>query len=756
MALAPPRLDDRGYADLRAGLIRRIPVHAPEWTDHNATDPGIALIELFSFLGDNLLYRLNRAPEASKLAFLRLLNIPPRPARVAMAQVRLNLQGNASDPVTPDFAPAAPRIQLAAGPVLFQPVEEITVLPVELAGWLKQPYSGAVPPEGTAPVEQLLLDHLGNVPALSAYTPVPMPMPMGGAVPPPSSTSGTVDHALWLCLLAPNAVIKAVIKALNPADPAAALTLVRQKISGHVINIGIRTDDALCGPTNALRCPDPGAERSHWPVRYDISTGRFTGPTKRVDKILYQRLAVSADTTNSIGQSGTVRLRLPDMSAGAPTFGDWTAESFDTPDPDLLGIGGLPPRLDDPKLAARVLAWIRVRRIDTTHPPIRTRLIDANMAMAEQAVTAASELLGNGTGLTAQTLRLSKKPVVAGSEVIQIRADAGWSTWTAVDDIALAGPDDPFYVLDPIDGTVTFGDGVHGRIPLPGQAIRVLGYRYGGGIAGNSGAGGITRVRGAALTAFNPLPAEGGQDAETVAQAQARIPKVLRARDRAVCAEDFSQIALETPGVHVGRAEVLPRHKPFERADGIPGVVTLIVLPAADPVTPDTPTPDREMLRKVCAWLEPRRLVTTELYVTPPEYVPIDFSIAVEAEPGTGEETLRRWVELALRQYFAPLPPYGPNGAGWPFGRAVRDRDADAAALHVQGVRLVNEILVQGTEIDGAGVETEVSGTVNIEKWQLPFIRNVAVAIGPTAPPIAPEPPPPADGFPVPVKQEKC
>src|SRR3954452_10058536 len=102
MALAPPRLDDRGQADLRAELVRRIPVHAPEWTDHNATDPGIALIELFAFLGDNILYRLNRAPAATKLAFLQLLNILPRAAQVTVAQVRLALQQGATEPQTPD------------------------------------------------------------------------------------------------------------------------------------------------------------------------------------------------------------------------------------------------------------------------------------------------------------------------------------------------------------------------------------------------------------------------------------------------------------------------------------------------------------------------------------------------------------------------------------------------------------------------------------------------------------------------------
>ena len=80
MPLPTPILDDRSYQQLRDELVRRIPVYAPEWTDYNASDPGVTLIELFAFLGENLLYRFNQVPEATRLAFLRLLQIPLRPA----------------------------------------------------------------------------------------------------------------------------------------------------------------------------------------------------------------------------------------------------------------------------------------------------------------------------------------------------------------------------------------------------------------------------------------------------------------------------------------------------------------------------------------------------------------------------------------------------------------------------------------------------------------------------------------------------
>ncbi len=766
MAILPPRLDDRAFDDLRAELIRRIPTHAPEWTDHNASDPGIALIELFAALGDNVLYRLNRVPETARLEFLRLLAIPPKPARAAQTMVRLEARRSPA-PVPVDFSVGSPTLEFTAGDIHFQALDEITVLPLELSAWIKQPYSGPILAGGIENVSTLLFDHLGSAPALAQYRPFPLEAPKGGRLPAPVSTGASLDGRIWLCLAAPETTWADALKAAGN-DAAAARVNLRHGLSGQVINLGARTDDALCGSTDHHRCPDAGTDPERWPLRWEISTGGFTGATAQVDRVRYQRLAVVADTTDNLGRRGTIRLRLPDAKAGAEPFGDWTAASFTPADPDLLGIGELPPRIDNDKLAQRVLGWIRVSRADATHPPIRLRWIDANVVRVEQAVTAAAELLGYGDGRTGQRHTLSRTPVIPGSQQVQVFGPLGWENWQVVDNLALAGPDDPFYTLDPSDGSIAFGDGIHGRIPLPGEAIRCLTYKHGGGVRGNVGAERINRVFRAAppaalaLKATNPLPAEFGADAETLPEASARIPEVLRHNDRAVATDDFAALALETPAVQVGRAQVLPRHKPHERVDGVPGVVTLIVLPAYDPMQPDQPTPDKEMLRRVCAWLEPRRLVTTELYVTPPQYVRLSCSVAVEPDAGAGEETLRRHIELALRQHLAPLPPYGPDGKGWPFGRDVRDRDIEAATLRVQGVRLVNEVRVVGEEISRTGVRTAVEETVALLPWQLPVLLEVKVTIGADAtaealPPLDTETDPsPVTSMPVPVGKEEC
>src|SRR5436190_5220753 len=133
MPLPSPILDDRSYQQLRDELVRRIPVYAPEWTDHNASDPGVTLIELFAFLGENLLYRFNQIPESARLEFLRLLQIPLRPAAAARALVTMTtdkLAQDASGNWTGALAPLGSTLQ--AGKIPFETENEVIVWPLSV------------------------------------------------------------------------------------------------------------------------------------------------------------------------------------------------------------------------------------------------------------------------------------------------------------------------------------------------------------------------------------------------------------------------------------------------------------------------------------------------------------------------------------------------------------------------------------------------------------------------------------------------
>lgn len=73
MPIELPVLDDKRYADLMEEARTSIPRLYPGWTDHNPSDPGMTLVELFAWLTDILIYRVGRLPDERILAFLRLL-----------------------------------------------------------------------------------------------------------------------------------------------------------------------------------------------------------------------------------------------------------------------------------------------------------------------------------------------------------------------------------------------------------------------------------------------------------------------------------------------------------------------------------------------------------------------------------------------------------------------------------------------------------------------------------------------------------
>src|SRR6266508_3363934 len=91
MSLAVPNLDDRKFQDIVDQAKRLIPRYCPEWTDHNVSDPGVALIELFAWMTDLLLYRVNQVPDKMYIKFLEMIGAQLKPPRAASAPVTFYL-----------------------------------------------------------------------------------------------------------------------------------------------------------------------------------------------------------------------------------------------------------------------------------------------------------------------------------------------------------------------------------------------------------------------------------------------------------------------------------------------------------------------------------------------------------------------------------------------------------------------------------------------------------------------------------------
>lgn len=78
-----PNLDDRTYQQIVDEAIGLIPRYCPEWTNFNPTDPGITLIELFAWMSEMMIYRLNKVPEKTYLTLLDLVGVSLIPAQAS-------------------------------------------------------------------------------------------------------------------------------------------------------------------------------------------------------------------------------------------------------------------------------------------------------------------------------------------------------------------------------------------------------------------------------------------------------------------------------------------------------------------------------------------------------------------------------------------------------------------------------------------------------------------------------------------------
>jgi hypothetical protein len=700
MPIPNPILDDRSYQQLRDELVRRIPVYTPEWTDHNASDPGITLLELFAFLGENLLYRFNQIPESARLEFLRLLQIPLRPAQAARTMVTMTTE-------KPKGVLVPLHSALKAGALWFETNTEVKAWPLSVLAVARiqtDAPDAKTEPEIKAFADQTLRS-LGTLPP--GHTPVYYKNEIVDLTQPPVDFGATVDGKLWI------AVLKE--KGAEAKECGDAL-----------LNIGFALDPVFAAMEQVDACPGAGFAPKTPAVEWKISTGKLKNNLPQ-----YQSLTPEGDTTRGLSQDGVIRLRLP---KNANDFGLFTVS-----DPDQLGTGDFPPVLDEEN-EKKLLCWLQAFRRDGSRLS-KVLFLGVNAAEVANTRKARPEFLGTGTAQPDQRYKLVNKPVIANSVVLEVEEAGRWIAWQEVDGFYPSEPDDRHFVVDLEAGEVRFGNGLQGLPPQIGQRIRVNEYRYGGGAEGNVAPKAIAKLDGIAdiKKVENPLRAQGGAPTETIQDALNRIPGELRRRDRAVTAADFQELALATPGANVGRAECLPRfHPPTKRTEAA-GVVSVVVWPREDAAHPNAPVPDRTMLRYVCEWLDQRRLVTTELYVIPPTYRRIAVAVGLQVKPGYGIEAVRHWVELVLRQYLAPLPPFGPEGNGWPLGRHIIGAELEAAALQVEGVQFLTGLKVawqepgetiwrQGSARLDSGVT--IANSVELKLYEVPELAAIAVVEG--------------------------
>jgi predicted phage baseplate assembly protein len=347
-----------------------------------------------------------------------------------------------------------------------------------------------------------------------------------------------------------------------------------------------------------------------------------------------------------------------------------------------------------------------------TSSPIITSLAASTVGGTVDAIHAeiiAVEPLGESDGVPGQVFAVEQHPILAGagSPVLEVASDNGWQAWEAVEHFAASGPDDRHFVLDAVTGSVRFGpatrepDGSlrqYGAVPERGQAIRMRGHAVGGGKHGNVAKGAIRTLKSSipfVSDVENLESAQGGVDGETIEQAKARGPILLRTRSRAVTAEDYEAIAMEA-APEVARVECVTAGEDDVNA----GSLRVLIVPAA-PIGDDGHiefaelVPDEETLQRIGERLDEVRLIGTRVSVEPPSYRGVTVVARIVARPRADVERIKTEALTALYGYLNPISG-GPDGEGWPFGRPVQSGEVYGLLQRIRGVDMVEDARLFG------------------------------------------------------------
>lgn len=733
MPLTIPNLDTRRYQELLDEALSRVPVYTPEWTNFNKSDPGVTLIEVFAFMTESLLYRANQIPERNRKKFLKLLNVPLQPATSAQGLAVITNDKGLRQTVTLNDG-----VEVRAGKVPFRTTRPLDVLPIEGRIYFKQTIDS--PSQQMRDYyQQLYASFRGSPqdPPATLYQVSAFPLPGGD----PVQLSETVDGYLWLALFVRE----------GDKPPALLVDSVRDAIAGKTLSVGVvpyLADNTVDMPAGrATSAPSPAT------LEFDIPNLPASGGLlDNLNRVPQYRPLPATPTTDVFTHPGIVDVTLPDKNS---------LKLWNNLDPLESGVGQLPPSLDDTSLADRLITWLRIRP-STTHPA-QFLWVGINCAPVSQQERISAELLPPGSGEPDQAVKLSHAPVLDRSVTISLVTAQGVAqSWTEVDDIFLAGPEVPVpdlrlppgspvpppveskvFVLDPEAGVITFGDGAHGARPPDGSTMRAT-YDFSQGSAGNVGPDSLNTspVLPQGFNVTNPVRTWGGADAETAADGEKQISRYLQHRDRLVTSYDFETVTLRTPGVEIGRVEVIPNFHPelsSGRGGDAAGAVTLMLIPTFDPVTPDAPMPSTDFLDTVCSYLDTRRLITTEVFLRGPDYVGIWVSIGIQVLPGLNPAPVREAVKAAVLQFLAPTtggPQELPDDPavvltapwsasvykGWPLGKSVISLELMTVAGRVSGVEFVQDVLL--TQTGTAVPQVDMAGL------QLPRVLGISVTNG--------------------------
>jgi len=658
MSLPELKLDDRRFQNIVDETKERIAHYCKEWTDHNVSDPGVTLIELFAWMTDILIYRMNKVPDLHYIKFMEMLGLKLGAPEAAQTRMTFWLSAPQINPLRISAGTAVSTTQTETRrPVVFTTDNDFMVQPPDL--------------------QAIVLRNGGND-GNSRYRPQNLQRLKTGfdgvdvfTTPSPNQRTPTpqVDDALYFGFA--------------------------NDLSHHILRLELEFQDAY----------GAGINPNFPPYEWQVSTGNEHHPWALCELDLDPVRQAPLDTTRGMNSAGRIQLHLPTMGKAnieqqelfwvRVRVKEISAEERER---------GMKPYDRSPRL----------RRLQSV-----ATMGGTTAATHAQSVT--QETLGHSDATPGQRFQLQATPILAprkAHERLRIKVEGQADQfWTEVPDFADSSAYDRHYTLDSVTGELRLGPAVrqpngeiklYGKVPEKGATLIFDQYRYGGGVEGNVDPGALNTLKTAIPyvdRVANRQPARSGLDAETLQAAMMRAPHLLRSRERAVTAEDYEFLARTALPTAVGRVKCI-QPTPDDGGRVVPGQVYVLLVPYLDYperesyLTRADLTPDPEAVAQVYSYLDKRRLLTTRLVVSAPAYQWVAVVVALRQAPGVEQRVVEMEVQRRLYRFLNPLTG-GIDSKGWPFGRSLYASDVYQCLQGTPHVLFVRSLALYAAAEDG-------------------------------------------------------
>ncbi|UJF34081.1 putative baseplate assembly protein [Paenibacillus hexagrammi] len=731
-----PNLDDRMFEEMLQEARKSIPKLYPQWTDENAHDPGMTLLELMSWMTEMQQYYLNRVTEKNERKFLKLLGVRQREAASAVCEVVFS--GMDEQLVLPQGTP------LQAMDQQFETLQTLRLIPARLekvivrtetsAGDYTSNNDAGVAYYAFGPKAQKGAHlYLGFDRPLPEQTEIALtiklfedyPVAKGGHVHEEQEAFVSSAQVAWTYA---GSGSKGRAEAWHPLEVVSDGSLHLSQSGELLFKVPSDMQPILLYPADdkprvwiCCTLEIEGYELAPKIQKLCLNS------VKAMEQTTFSEVS-TFDSSGEPGQSFTVSsylaytgLHTIQVQEQDGFWRDWSTVS------ELSACG--PDDFCCEMQQDSASRTTRIRFGDGKHGSIPPQGADCVRLIAYTAEFDYGRLVGSSNGLPGQTFELPRgRTYKLGSMLLQVgRRPKGsdsvvWDDWQSVDDFDNSSSTDRHYVYDAAAGLIRFGNNEAGLIPpkMTEPNIRFLALQAGGGDRGNVKDGMVAAFTNghpdwSGITMTNPFPARGGAEAESLEEAKLRAQIELNAPTRAVTAEDYEAIAKATPGLRVARVKAIPLYKPGLRdypKVKAPAQMTVAVVPYSEN---DKPTASQGYLETVRRHLDRHRLLTTELHVIPAAYIKVTVHAVVVVEPQYKQDAQR--VLRELRQLLQPMDHR--NGTeGWRFGRTVYKGDIYGVISRLKGVVYVQDIWL---DAEGTGMYRDAGGDIQIPPYALVY-----------------------------------